>query len=744
MRGRNTNILGKSFSYIELYNDPNPPRWDDICARCRKIGFDYIALPPPFAPGPKADAFLTGDIEFAHPTLVRLAEGRRSAKTADVIETLSRTCRNYGLGIVFDVVIDRADAGGTLVSNNRELFDDVLSEFLNPRSLRATAGAAAARFDDASQLKQLIALWAGCLGAMLTVGVSGFRFLNPGCIAAPAWRLLNSTLRDAFPEMISFANTPGMSWQAIGGMRDAAFNAAFCSLPWWDLRAGWLAEEINLLHRIGWVVAAPRRFAPDRDDPPTSIVGGKDQRLQVATAIADALFVPLGPDACRPGGETQTQELCAAIEQFAGMKRRGTQGEMQALCSAGGAITALMHRNLSNTIGVETAVVMLINRDLSRGEEVDVPLESVNSKSGAALGTPTRLDGDGDALSPLEPGEVRVVKLEPLTSIKSSTGDPREVLARAIGAPRIVIEAIEPAVDGGAFPARCATGDLVQVSADIFCDGHPVLAAEILWQGLGDANWQRASLQLGYNDCWSGTFLPHRIGPHRFTVEAWIDEFAGLLHDLEVKQKAGIDTKADVLEVRAFVQSLSGVSAKSRLKLESVVERLNGASVEQAIAILKDDANRAAIRSAEPRRFSLRAQSIPLDVERRKAAFSSWYELFPRSESPVEGRHGTFDNVIARLPQIRAMGFDVLYLTPIHPIGRTNRKGRNNSLASTPGIGQPVCDRRGRRRPRCHSSSAWLFRRFRTSDRRGARRRPGTRPRFRRPMRAGSSLVEGA
>ncbi len=684
MGSRHANILGKSFSYLELYENQDLPRWDEICAYCQKIGFDYVTLPPPFAPGQKGDAFLTGDIEFAHPTLAGLAEGARSAKTVDVIETLSQTCRAHGLGIVFDIVIDRADARGMLVSNNRELFDDALSESLNPRSLRATAGAATARFDNGGQLERLIALWAGCLGALLTVGASGFRFLNPGAVATPPWRLLHTTLRDAFSEMISLANTPGMSWQAIGGLRDCEFDGAFCSLPWWDLRSAWFADEINLLHRIGCALAAPRRFGPDCSEGPAADAARERQQLHIAAAIADGLFIPLDFGPSQIGGGAQTRELCATIEQFARIKRRGTQGEMRALCSAGGAITALVHRNLSNTVESETAVVTLINRDLSDSEEIDVPLESLDSTSGVALGNPSRLNGSGDPLSSLEPGEVRVVKLEPLTPIKSPAEDPREVLEHAIRSPRIVIEAVQPSVDDGAFPARCVTGDAVQVSADIFCDGHPVLAAEVLWQGIDDSNWQRAPLHLGYNDRWSGTFSPNRIGPHRFTVEAWIDEFAGLLHDLEVKHKAGVVAKADVLEAKAFVQSLSGVSAKSRLKLENLAQSLDGASAEQAVAILTDDTNQAAIRSAQPRRFSLRAQAIPLDVERQKAVFSSWYELFPRSTSRVAGQHGTFDDVIARLPQIRAMGFDVLYLTPIHPIGRTNRKGRNNSLVSTP------------------------------------------------------------
>jgi starch synthase (maltosyl-transferring) len=685
LQSRNKNILGKSFAYIDLYSYPNTPRWDKICARCREVGFDYVALPPPFAPGPRGDAFLTGDIEFAHPVLARLAAGARSARTVDVIEILSLSCRKYGLGLVLDIVVDRADAGGSLVSDNRELFDDALSESLNPRSLRATMGAAAARFDDASQFGRLIALWAGCLGALLTVGAGGFRFMNPGAIGAPAWGYLNTTLRDAFPKMISLADTPGTAWEAIFGLRECGFDGAFCSLPWWDMHRSWLTEEINLLQQVGYLAVAPGRLAPDRYALANADAAQGNQRLYVAAAIADALFLPLDSGAFESGGVAQS-ELRAALERFARMKRRGTQGEMQTLCSAGGAVTALVHRNLSNTIGVETAVVTLINRNLSDSEEVDVPIESVSSISGTALGYASRLDGSsGESLAPMEPGEVRVVKLEPLTPVKPLVGDPRETLEGAIRSTRIVIDAIAPSVDRGAFPARCVTGDAVQVSADIFCDGHPVIAAEILWQGMGEANWQRAPLQLGHNDRWTGAFSPYRIGPHRFTVEAWIDEFAGLLRDLEVKQKAGVVTKADVLDAKEFVESLSGVSAKSRAKLESLLQALDDVSVEQAVAVLTDDTNQQTIRSAQPRRFSARAQPIPLDVERQKAVFSSWYELFPRSASPIEGRHGTFDDVITRLSQIRDMGFDVLYLTPIHPVGRVNRKGRNNALASAPG-----------------------------------------------------------
>jgi len=232
----------------------------------------------------------------------------------------------------------------------------------------------------------------------------------------------------------------------------------------------------------------------------------------------------------------------------------------------------------------------------------------------------------------------------------------------------VVIDRVTPLVSGGPFAAKRIIGRPITVEADIFADGHDVLAAELLWQAADEKDWQRAPLVPIGNDRWRGALLPKRIGRHQFTIEAWRDEYATLCHALEVKHRAGIDVATEIADARAYLL---------RLKLDPIVGALSDGDVDQNVALLTRPETRRRVAEVDDRALANRHEPIAVEVERPQAEFASWYELFPRSL-------GTFDDVITALPRVRDMGFDVLYFPPIHPIGTTNRKGRNNALKAGP------------------------------------------------------------
>jgi starch synthase (maltosyl-transferring) len=343
---------------------------------------------------------------------------------------------------------------------------------------------------------------------------------------------------------------------------------------------------------------------------------------------------------------------------------------------------------MTTRLRLEIALITLINGDVSRSEEIDVSLKAICQAGGLAPAFSSQIGGDCDPLSPLKPREVRVVKAVRATTgavPKKDAHKPREVLSRALAAPRIVIDAIEPSVEGGIFPTRYMVNDSISVAVDIFTDGHPVVAAEIRWKRFGDRDWLRVPLQLGHNDRWHGRFCAETVGTFHFIVVAWIDEFASTLRDIKLKEDGGEDVALDLCEVKTIVKSAAAAAEPAlRAKLTTLLNRLADAPPADALALLSKDHTQADMRAAQPRRFLTCSHPVPVEIERTKASFASWYELFPRSASPIAGCHGTFDDVIARLPDIRAMGFDVIYLPPVHPIGRTNRKGRNNSLPCEP------------------------------------------------------------
>jgi starch synthase (maltosyl-transferring) len=265
--------------------------------------------------------------------------------------------------------------------------------------------------------------------------------------------------------------------------------------------------------------------------------------------------------------------------------------------------------------------------------------------------------------------------------ISSASDEPVAQKSLQIRAPRFLIEDIFPAVDGGQFPVKRVAGEPVEVWADIVSEGHGVWGASLLWRAESESDWRREAFELYNNDRWQGTFTPFKTGRYLFAIEAWTDQFATWQRDASRKREAGQVVDLDAREGRNLLSQVRRLSENQFLiKQARMAFDCNG-----DIASLLGDDLRVAMSESGPREDVTRSALFPLVADRAIARASAWYEMFPRSQSPEPGRHGTFDDCIARLPDIAAMGFNVLYLPPIHPIGQENRKGRNNSLLAKPG-----------------------------------------------------------
>ena len=269
-----------------------------------------------------------------------------------------------------------------------------------------------------------------------------------------------------------------------------------------------------------------------------------------------------------------------------------------------------------------------------------------------------------------------------------SSGEFARNLLAALKAPRVFIENISPCVDAGKYPAKGIIGQHIDVAATIFMDGHDQIGARLLWQQetQHDAHeWHASALHALGNDRWAGGFVPTSTGMHVFIIEAWFDRWATYREELRKKIEAGVAGAVDIQEGKMLAIAIAESALKQRtrharalLQLQRQLEFSNDAETAQLLLSKTVD---TFMHVYDEHRFLYHSESLRIDVERRAAGFASWYELFPRSQAKP---HGTFDDVIARLPAIQAMGFDVLYFPPIHPIGRTHRKGRNNSLVATP------------------------------------------------------------
>lgn len=251
----------------------------------------------------------------------------------------------------------------------------------------------------------------------------------------------------------------------------------------------------------------------------------------------------------------------------------------------------------------------------------------------------------------------------------------------------VVIENIQPIIDAGRYPIKREQGDAIVVSADIFKDGHDVLVAFLRYRKKGIKRWTDVPMQHLGNDRWHASFTVSEIGRYEYTIMAHPDEFLSWRSDLEKKHEAGQDLSSEILEGERMVTQASD---RAPAKDQDVFKKLLGGlkvSSDTRVALAIFHANELEALMEKWGDKALATQYEPLlevTVDRVRARFAAWYEFFPRSQGTVPGNSSTFKDCEKRLPEIKSMGFDVVYLPPIHPIGKTNRKGPNNSVTSSP------------------------------------------------------------
>ena len=265
---------------------------------------------------------------------------------------------------------------------------------------------------------------------------------------------------------------------------------------------------------------------------------------------------------------------------------------------------------------------------------------------------------------------------------EASDGGPEDL--RELARTRLVIEAVEPEIDGGRFAAKCVAGRPMRVEADAFSDGHEVMRAACRWRPEG-GEWTEVEMAMIVNDRWGCEITVPVPGYYEYGFLAWRDLYGTWHRDTAKKIAAGQDVPVELVEGRQLVEAAIEETPSEAPALKRLLEASNGdiepLMAPEAVALMRRTERRA--------NLSEYPKTLPLFADREAAAFSAWYEMLPRSQGP-EGQHGTFRDVIGKLDYVKGLGFDVLYFPPIHPIGKTNRKGKNNTLNAGPDdIGSP-------------------------------------------------------
>ncbi|HEQ72114.1 MAG TPA: DUF3416 domain-containing protein, partial [Spirochaetia bacterium] len=252
---------------------------------------------------------------------------------------------------------------------------------------------------------------------------------------------------------------------------------------------------------------------------------------------------------------------------------------------------------------------------------------------------------------------------------------------QAIG--RIIIDNVTPEIDGGRFPARRIIGETMTVTADIFAEGQHEVRAFLLHRKEKSKTWRKTPMRLISGDRWEASFMVDQAARYQYTIQAWISDFLTWRKgyekkfDFNVNSKIDVDTGVGLLgelvrgRPAAVVEEYTGRVRRARTLRDRSMILLERALAEEA-AVIPDDDSLTSYRNV-----------LSVVVERERAGFSAWYEFFPRSAGPA-GRHGTLRDAEKKLTDIATLGFDVVYLPPVHPIGMTNRKGKNNEVSAAP------------------------------------------------------------
>jgi starch synthase (maltosyl-transferring) len=614
-----------SFSRIIQVDDASSIRADDA-ARWAHLGFDAI--------------------------LIRGASNVVGVSDLATISSIAKSTTQHALTLIVDIDLHRVDADSPLATAHPTWFRRVVAGGwpVDPRR-DLHAREFVPRFEHPEAAEGLADAFAASLIAAIDAGAFGFAINWPQRLPAGVMRSIIEKTRASHRDAAFIAWAPGLNRHERASLSTSGFYASFCSLPWWDYRSPWFFDELNDLRRVGPVYAPIRYVGDDNAERGSRAF---NRALQSAALFADGLLL----QNFSAGATADSAAITKMNHNFVA-PNRSTFAPVSAPWSRVG---AWIDRSSP------AARLALVNSDLDH--HATFQATSLEQNAGIVI---------DDTNIVLAPAEVRTIdiaapKIIPQPSVENA-------LKKAIAAPRVTIESITPSVDDGRFPAKRVVGESVVVEADVFSDGHPVLAVRLLWCTADFEDWNSVRMRSLGNDRWRGEFPLRRQGLHFYTIEAGLDEFAAMRLSIEKKVAVGQNVALDVEEARLFIEGASRrAPSEHRAKLRSLSVEISTAR-DPASRVLAPDC--AALMSvAIPPAFLSRATTMhSVQADRRAAAFASWYELFPRSQGK-NGEHGTFSDVIEQLPRIASLGFDVLYFPPIHPIGRTNRKGKNNSLTA--------------------------------------------------------------
>ncbi len=671
-------------------------QWAEHLPRIAAMGFNAVYVNPFHYPGFSGSLYAVKDYYRLNPRF----RGDEPEDDDSLLRGFTKAARAHGLRVIMDLVVNHTSKDSELVADHpgwfaRDASGEIQSPFATDPAdpTRKTVWGDLAELDyQGPQRRQLLAYFQQVVRHYVSLGFGGFRCDAAYKVPAEVWRGLTGAAKAAAPDTLFCAETVGAPKEAVLALADAGFDYLYNSVKWWDFKSPWLLEQYEAFRHIAPSIGFPESHDTERlatelrgaGIPESEIEPRYRQAYAFAAAYSTGVLMPMGFEygwgrrlAVVMGGDEPSEPQRFDLSRFIA-EVNATKRAIPALNEEGPQLLLPSDDDLvmleRRTESADDRALIAINRDRWRSHRIarDSFVEA------------SRLPVAGLMVEPLA---VRVLHAGPAVAKPV----PAAIKPAAVMHPRwrpearISIENVYPELDGGRYPVKRIEGELFEVWADLFRDGHDRLRAAVKYRHEAGA-WREAPLTFFDNDRWVARFRLDRVGLWQYTIEAWTDHFASWCEEIEKKLEAGQDVAVELDEGRAILEQalIEARPDDAGAIRQALRDSARGDTPRQA-GLLRSPALREVMERAAPRDGAVGyGRALEVVVDRKAARFAAWYEMFARSQGREPGRSATFDDCIARLPEVAALGFDVVYLPPIHPIGRGNRKGKDNSTRALP------------------------------------------------------------
>jgi starch synthase (maltosyl-transferring) len=682
-------------------------KWAAHLPRIAAMGFNAVYLNPFHYPGFSGSLYAVKDYYRLNPRF-------RDAESGDddtLLREFTEVAGEHRLRVIMDLVVNHTSKDSELVANRPHWFTrDARGNVVSPHATDPADPTQKTVWGDLAELdyrppqqRQILAYFQELVRHYIGLGFVGFRCDAAYKVPAEVWRGLIDDAKTASPDVVFCAENLGAPKEAVLALAGAGFDYLFNSVKWWDFESPWLLEQYEDFRHIAPSIGFPESHDTDRlvnelvaaGFPEAEIEPRYRQAYAFAAAYSTGVMMPMGfeygwsrrLDVVSTGdGEAEPArfDLSEFIAEVNAMKRTipplNEEGPQHLLTNQDDPLLVLERQTESR----DDSALILVNTH--EHETRDVALETLPSDFAWPREDPGLADMSPDDRAIVgSRAAVAPLGVLVLRAPRAPAQHPAEHHSLWRPESRIHIEEVYPELDGGRYPVKRVIGELFEVWADIFRDGHDEVRAVVKYR-YQNAPWREAPFVFFDNDRWVARFRLDMVGLCQYTIETWTDHFESWHDEVEKKRAAGQNIELELIEGQAIVEAaLKRAGPGDAAHIREVLHRFEGGTMARTELLLSPETRELMARSPLRSDVVRYPRELEVVVDRKAACFAAWYEMFPRSQGSGPGRSATFDDCIARLPEIARLGFDVVYLVPIHPIGRINRKGKDNSTEAEPG-----------------------------------------------------------